>query len=115
METGKSNDAGGDRADHLTGASVEKWTAKALDGVQPACWIGRDVPPIHLDGEEFFLVSWKGEMFLVPNRCPHRGGPLKYGFVNATDEIVCPMHHNAFSIERLVASKNARRLKVERR
>ena len=95
------------------GDPPDNWTGTTLNDMPPRCWIGRDLPPIHVDGEEFFLVSWKDEMFLVPNRCPHRGGPLKFGFVNAADEIVCPMHHNAFSIERLVAGKNARRLKVE--
>ena len=95
------------------GACPDNWTGTTLNDMPPKCWIGRDLPPIHVDGEEYFIVSWKGEMFLVPNRCPHRGGPLKFGFVNAADEIVCPMHHNAFSIERLVAGKNARRLKVE--
>ena len=35
------------------------------------------------------------QLYLVANRCPHRGGPLKFGFINADDrgQLVCPLHH----------------------
>lgn len=64
-------------------------------------WIGRDLPPIRRNGQDYFLVSMDDELYLVLNRCPHRGGPLKLGCLNASGELVCPWHHNAFSVERL--------------
>ena len=66
-------------------------------------WIGRDLPPIRRDGKEYFLLGHRGALFLVHNHCPHRGGSLKFGYIDAQDRIVCPLHHNAFSIERLIA------------
>jgi nitrite reductase/ring-hydroxylating ferredoxin subunit len=75
-----------------------------------ASWIGRDLPAIWRDGEEYFLLSHGGELYLVRNACPHRGGPLKFGYVNEAGEIVCPMHHNAFSIEGLIAQPSTRKL-----
>jgi nitrite reductase (NADH) small subunit len=74
-------------------------------------WIGRDLPPIWRDGVEYFVVSRADELYLVPNRCPHRGGPLKFGYLNAHDELVCPMHGNAFPIEALLGGPEVRRLK----
>lgn len=65
-------------------------------------WIGRDLPPIRRDGQEYFLVSLDDALYLVLNRCPHRGGPLKLGHLNAKGELVCPWHHNCFAVERLV-------------
>jgi nitrite reductase/ring-hydroxylating ferredoxin subunit len=50
-------------------------------------------------------------LYLVPNRCPHRGGPLKFGYLNDRDELVCPMHGNAFPIETLLNGPGVRRLK----
>jgi nitrite reductase (NADH) small subunit len=47
---------------------------------------------------------------LIPNTCPHRGGPLKFGFVNGRNQIVCPMHHNAYSIETLIARETTLKL-----
>jgi nitrite reductase/ring-hydroxylating ferredoxin subunit len=73
-------------------------------------WIGADLPPIWRNGEEYFLLGHGEGLYLVVNRCPHRGGPLKSGFVNATGEIVCPMHRQAFAIERLIAQGSTIRL-----
>ena len=77
---------------------------------QGTSWIGRDLPDIHRDGVEYFLLSHEDNLYLVPNQCPHRGGPLKFGFINERDEIVCPMHQNAFSIARLIAQPSTIRL-----
>lgn len=65
-------------------------------------WIGNNFPVILRDGEEYFLLSYRDTLYLVRNRCPHRGGPLKFGFINDNDEIICPMHHNAFPIAGLI-------------
>ena len=65
-------------------------------------WIAKDLPPIYRDGEEYFLLSHEDGLYLVANRCPHRGGPLKFGFVDGEDRIVCPLHGNAFAITHLI-------------
>jgi len=88
-------------------------TAAAVD--QDAVWIGHDLPPIRRDGVEYFLLSVDGELYLVPNRCPHRGGPLKFGRLNAAGELVCPMHGNAFSIQSLIADPATLRLAAAER
>jgi nitrite reductase (NADH) small subunit len=76
----------------------------------PGSWIAKDVPPILRDGIEYFLLGHEDALYLVPNSCPHRGGPLKFGFINAQNEIVCPMHQNTFSIARLIAQPTTIRL-----
>jgi protein arginine N-methyltransferase 1 len=50
------------------------------------------------DGD--FEVAVDGERFCVPRFCPHRGGRLAHGTVNARRKtIVCPLHHSVFSLE----------------
>ena len=73
-------------------------------------WIGRDLPPIVRNGENYFLLSHEDRLYLVANRCPHRGGPLKFGFINACGEIVCPLHQTAIPISRLIAQPSTIRL-----
>ena len=73
-------------------------------------WIGKDLQAIHRDGVEYFLLSHRGELYLVVNRCPHRGGPLKFGFINADEAIVCPLHQGEFSIGRLIAQPSTIKL-----
>lgn len=81
-----------------------------MSGEEPQVWIGHDLPPIRRDGVDYFLLSADGELYLVPNVCPHRGGPLKFGRLNAAGELVCPMHGNAFSIASLIARPGTLRL-----
>lgn len=66
-------------------------------------WIAKDMPPIWRGGSEYFLLSHADALYLVVNRCPHRGGPLKFGFVNAEEEIICPLHQGVFPIAGLIA------------
>lgn len=73
-------------------------------------WIGADLPPIRRDGEEYFLLGHGGALYLVVNRCPHRGGPLKAGFINAAGALVCPMHRTAFALDYLIAQPTTLRL-----
>ncbi len=76
-------------------------------------WIGDDLPPIMRDGVEYFLLSHRDELYLIPNVCPHRGGPLKFGYVDGENRIVCPMHHNAYPIEKLIARDTTLKLSAE--
>jgi nitrite reductase (NADH) small subunit len=75
-----------------------------------ASWIGKDLPSIVRDGQDYFLLCHRDELYLVANRCPHRGGPLKFGFINEDEAIVCPMHQGVFPIETLIALPSTIRL-----
>ena len=75
-----------------------------------ATWIGKDLPPIRRGEREYFLLGREDGLYLVLNQCPHRGGPLKFGFVNDADEIVCPLHGGAFSVDALIARPSTLRL-----
>jgi hypothetical protein len=73
-------------------------------------WIGRDLPPIRRDGRDYFIVGHRGALYLIHNHCPHRGGALKFGYVDAQDRIVCPLHHTAIPIDSLIARPTTLRL-----
>ena len=48
----------------------------------------------------FFRLDVDGEQFCVPRFCPHRGGRLAHGVVNAKRKtIICPLHHSVFSLK----------------
>lgn len=73
-------------------------------------WIGADLPSIWRNGQEYFLLGHDDALYLVANRCPHRGGPLKSGFINTEGQIVCPMHRGTFAVEGLIARPDTIRL-----
>ncbi|WP_309606092.1 Rieske (2Fe-2S) protein [Phenylobacterium sp.] len=85
-----------------------------MTGPAVSVWIGHDLPPIWRDGIEYFLLSVDGELYLAPNRCPHRGGPLKFGRLDAAGDLICPMHGGAFSIASLLANPDTLRLTAVR-
>lgn len=48
----------------------------------------------------YFELVVGDERFCVPRFCPHRGGRLAHGTVNARRKIIiCPLHHSVFSLE----------------
>jgi nitrite reductase (NADH) small subunit len=75
-----------------------------------ASWVGTDLPPIWRDGNEYFVLGHDEALYLILNRCPHRGGPLKYGFINADGQLVCPLHQGAFALDQLIAQPSTIRL-----
>lgn len=54
--------------------------------------------------DRYFLLKSKGTLHVVPDACPHRGGPLSKG---ACDErhttITCPMHGLKTPVKALLA------------
>ena len=42
---------------------------------------------------------WNGELFAVAAKCPHAGGILKDGFIDALGNVVCPLHRYKFCLK----------------
>jgi nitrite reductase (NADH) small subunit len=60
--------------------------------------------PFHVKGMRLFVLNWKGNTFVVPDYCSHRGGPLSLGTCNKErGTIVCPWHGNHDPIKPLLA------------
>lgn len=56
-----------------------------------------------VDQQAYFVLQKRAhEYYLVPDGCPHRGGPLHLGeFCNESQKITCPWHQNSISWQRL--------------
>lgn len=62
-----------------------------------------DIPPgcrklVRIDTLEVALFNFNGTVYAIKNRCPHRGGPLIRGFLDATGGIKCPLHGWRFDL-----------------
>ena len=49
--------------------------------------------------QEYFLQRIDGQLHVLPSRCPHRGGPLRLGRLEA-GIIVCPWHGTKVPLSR---------------
>lgn len=45
------------------------------------------------------MVKVDGEIYALKGKCPHSGGPMWNGFLNANCDLVCPLHRFAFSVK----------------
>lgn len=57
-------------------------------------------PPVDYSENGFFVLLCNGKSYQVPRHCPHRGGRLEHGEVNATrGTLTCPLHKSVFRLE----------------
>ena len=53
---------------------------------------------VHLDGRSFAVFNHGGKYFVIDDVCPHRGGSLGEGQVDAAGTVACPWHGWRFNI-----------------
>ena len=50
-------------------------------------------------GKTITLAQWNGRQFAFAKKCPHAGGVLANGYIDAQGCITCPLHHYKFNME----------------
>jgi nitrite reductase (NADH) small subunit len=50
---------------------------------------------VHVAGRNFAVYNRDGQFYALDDECPHRGGPLGAGMLDA-GKVVCPLHGWAF-------------------
>ncbi|MFL5344425.1 MAG: Rieske (2Fe-2S) protein [Hyalangium sp.] len=59
--------------------------------------------PFHVSGQRLFILNWRDNLFVVPDYCAHRGGPLSLGTCNNEQgTIVCPWHGHHSRVKTLL-------------
>ncbi len=51
-------------------------------------------------GKRFCLILSKEQLYACAAKCPHAGGTMAEGYVDALGNIVCPVHRYKFSVEK---------------
>jgi 3-phenylpropionate/trans-cinnamate dioxygenase ferredoxin subunit len=54
---------------------------------------------VHIQDKKICITKYKDEWFAFSARCPHASGHMDEGFVDATGNIVCPVHRYRFSLK----------------
>lgn len=53
---------------------------------------------VELKGKKICIGKYKDELFGFPYKCPHAGGIMADGYIDALGNIVCPLHRYKFSM-----------------
>ena len=51
------------------------------------------------DGKKLTLAKSTNWLFACAHKCPHAGGILADGFIDAAGNVVCPLHRYKFSLQ----------------
>jgi nitrite reductase (NADH) small subunit len=58
---------------------------------------------LSIGDRDYFVLSTMGKQTLLPDRCPHRGGPLHLGtWDSCRNGIICPWHQSFVSLRMLM-------------
>ncbi len=57
--------------------------------------------PVHsINGRQVCFAQHNGNIYAFQEKCPHAGGSLSAGYIDALGNIVCPLHRYKFSLSR---------------
>ncbi len=53
---------------------------------------------IKVDGKDICIAKVKQSLHACSAKCPHAGGIIANGFIDASNNVVCPLHRYKFSL-----------------
>lgn len=74
-----------------------KWH-KVADSKEDIECQGNNMAVVQAAGKLITLIKLKNTVFACAHKCPHAGGILAEGFINASGHLVCPLHSYRFDI-----------------
>ena len=60
---------------------------------------GNNIAVVELKGKKICLGKFNDRLFAFAYQCPHAGGILADGFIDALGQVVCPVHRYKYSIQ----------------
>ncbi|HET9055554.1 MAG TPA: Rieske 2Fe-2S domain-containing protein [Chitinophagaceae bacterium] len=70
---------------------------KVSDSVSEILWGENNLAEIEIKGKKICIGKMNDKLFACTNKCPHAGGRLVNGYVDAQGNIVCPVHRYRFN------------------
>ena len=61
-------------------------------------WGDNDIAVAQLKGKKICLARYKDRVFAFAYKCPHAGGILAGGYIDAVGHVVCPLHRYKFDM-----------------
>jgi nitrite reductase/ring-hydroxylating ferredoxin subunit len=78
-------------------SKIYKWH-KIADNIEEINFSSEGLSSIEVEGKKI-CIAYKGEMvFACTHKCPHAGGDMSNGYIDALGNIVCPLHRYKFAL-----------------
>lgn len=78
----------------------KKYTWHKIAGqINELDFANNNIAVIEVDGKKICIGKFKEEVFAFAYTCPHAGGTLSEGYIDALGNIVCPVHRYKFDMK----------------
>lgn len=71
---------------------------KIADTTQAIEWQSNNMAVVEAGSKKITLIKLGNELAACAVKCPHAGGTMADGFIDAVGNIVCPLHRYKFSL-----------------
>ncbi|HJW15714.1 MAG TPA: Rieske 2Fe-2S domain-containing protein [Flavisolibacter sp.] len=77
----------------------ERRWIKLADSMEEISFGPTNLVEVEADGRRICLGRKDDELFAFPPKCPHAGGYLSEGYIDALGNVVCPIHRYKFCMK----------------
>lgn len=79
---------------------MEKYTwHKIADSIEELSFHENGMTEINVNGKTICLAKQNDTLLACTQKCPHAGGIMADGYMDALGNIVCPLHRYKFSLQ----------------
>ena len=57
------------------------------------------IATVEVQGKKLCIIHHQEKLFACSAKCPHAGGAMAQGYIDALGNIVCPVHRYKFSLQ----------------
>lgn len=80
--------------------SEKKYTwYKIADQIEELDFAGNNIAVAEVNGKKICIGKFKDGVFAFAYKCPHAGGLLAEGYIDALGNIVCPIHRYKYDMK----------------
>jgi nitrite reductase/ring-hydroxylating ferredoxin subunit len=72
---------------------------KIAGNIDEIDFAANNIAVLELKGKKICLGKFNGTLFAFAYKCPHAGGILADGFIDALGNVVCPLHRYKYSLQ----------------
>ncbi|CAN5897710.1 hypothetical protein BH11BAC4_BH11BAC4_18600 [soil metagenome] len=71
---------------------------KIAESIASINFSSEGIANLELENKKLCLVLFKDQLYACSSKCPHAGGQMSGGYVDALGNIVCPVHRYKFNL-----------------
>jgi nitrite reductase/ring-hydroxylating ferredoxin subunit len=72
---------------------------KIAESINELVFAPNDIAVAELEGKKICIGQFNNKLFAFAYHCPHAGGIMAHGYIDAIGNIVCPLHRYKFDMK----------------